>query len=153
MLAVTAAAPDSTGGGRLRRWARSRPADVVDVFVYVVVLNLFVEYVPQVISEGFTLSLLTAILLKITLELVLLAKGRVVTRMRAAQTPRGKTFAALLLWGVAAGSKFVVLELVDLVFGSSVSLGGFWSVTALVVTLLLARAGVRRLLYGQDRET
>jgi hypothetical protein len=126
---------------------------VVDVFVYVVVLNLFVEYLPQVISEGFTLSLLTAVLLKVTLELVLMAKTRIVGRMRSAQTTRGRSLAALLLWAVAAGSKFVVLELVDLVFGSSVSLGGFWSVTALVVTLLLARAGVRRLLYGQDHET
>ena len=31
-------------------------AAIVDVFVYVVVLNLFVEYLPQVISESFTLS-------------------------------------------------------------------------------------------------
>ncbi len=29
------------------------------------------------------------------------------------------------LWVVAAGSKLVVLELVDLVFGDAVSLGGF----------------------------
>ncbi|MFI5427542.1 hypothetical protein [Aeromicrobium sp. UC242_57] len=39
-----------------------------------------------------------------------------------------------------------MLELVNLLFGDSVSLGGFWSVTALILTLLLARAGVRRLL-------
>ena len=39
---------------------RARPSDVIDVFVYVVVLNLAIEYVPAVISEGFTLSLLTA---------------------------------------------------------------------------------------------
>lgn len=49
------------------------------------------------------------------------------------------------LWGLAAGSKLVVLGVVDLVFGDSVSLGGFWSVTVLVVALLAARAGVRRL--------
>ena len=35
---------------------RARSADIIDVFVYVVVLNLAVEYVPSVISEGFTLS-------------------------------------------------------------------------------------------------
>lgn len=52
-----------------RRWAPS-PADVVDVFVYVVVLNLAAEYVPLVITETFTLSLLTALLLKATLEVV-----------------------------------------------------------------------------------
>ena len=54
---------------------------------------------------------------------------------------------ALSLWVVAAGSKIVVLELVDLVFGDSVSLGGFIPVTLLVVALLWSRAAVRRLLY------
>jgi hypothetical protein len=91
--------------GPVRRWLRDRPADVIDLFVYVVVLNLAIEYVPSVISEGFTLSLLTALLLK------------------------------------------VALELVDLVFGDAVSLGGFVPVTLLVVALLISRAAVRRLLY------
>ena len=45
-------------------------AAIVDVFVYVVVLNLFVEYLPVVISETFTLSLLTALLLPVMLMVV-----------------------------------------------------------------------------------
>lgn len=125
---------------------RARPEDVVDVFVYVVVLNLVIEHVPSVISEGFTLSLLTAVLLKIALEVVLVLKGRLKLRLLAADTVRGKVGSALLLWSVAAGSKLVVLELVDLVFGDAVSLGGFWSVTGLVLALLLSRSAVRRLL-------
>jgi hypothetical protein len=131
----------------VRQWLRARPSDVVDLFVYVVVLNLAVEYVPSVISEGFTLSLLTAALLKVALELVLILKNKILTRLRAATTRRAKTVAALSLWVVAAGSKLVVLELVNLVFGDSVSLGGFISVTLLVVALLAARGAVRRLLY------
>jgi len=79
---------------------RARPSEVVDLFVYVVVLNLAIEYVPSVISEGFTLSLMTAALLKVTL-----------------------------------------------IFGDSVSLGGFIPVTLLAVALLMSRAAVRRLLY------
>jgi len=136
--------------GGVRRWIRRRPADVVDVFVYVVVLNLAVEYVPSVISETFTLSLLTAVLLKVALEAVLLVKGRIVLRFRAATTRPAQWGAAALLWVAAAGSKIVVLELVDLVFGDTVSLGNFISVTFLVVALLLSRAAVRRLLYGDD---
>ena len=93
-------------------------AAVVDVFVYVVVLNLFVEYLPQVLSETFTLSLLTAVLLK----------------------------AAVLLWVVLFGSKFLVLEAVALVFDARVSLGGFFSVTLLILALLLSRVAVRSLL-------
>lgn len=143
-----AAAESGSPRGPLRRWVRARPADVIDVFVYVVVLNLAIEYVPAVISEGFTLSLLTALLLKIALEVVIVLKTKVIDRFRAATTRRGKVTAGGLLWVVAAGSKLVVLELVDLVFGDAVSLGGFIPVTVLVVALLVSRTGVRRLLYG-----
>jgi hypothetical protein len=116
-------------------------AAIIDVFVYVVVLNLFVEYLPVVISETFTLSLLTALLLKGVLEVVLIAKKRVVTTFRQASTPVGKVVAAILVWAVLFGSKFAVLESVALVFGPRVSLGGFFSVTALIVILMLSRAG------------
>jgi hypothetical protein len=135
----------------VRRWMRARPADVIDVFVYVVVLNLAIEYVPSVISEGFTLSLLTAVLLKLALELVLLLKGQILTRLRAATSRRAKLTAAVSLWAVAAGSKLVVLELVDLVFGDAVSLGGFFSVTLLVFVLLASRNAVRSVLVREEQ--
>jgi hypothetical protein len=143
---------DGAGEGAaqtLRRWIAAHPADIVDVFVYVVVLNLAVQFIPSVISETFTLSLLTAVVLKVTLELVLLLKGAVMTRLRGATTQAGKVVFALLLWAVAAGSKLVVLWLIDVVFGSKVSLGSFIPVTLVVVTLLVSRAAVRRLLYGE----
>ena len=136
------------GAGSTSRWVRAHPADVIDLFVYVVVLNLAIEYVPSVISETFTLSLLTATLLKVSLELVLRLKTRVLSRLRGATTRGGKLLAASSLWMIAVGSKVIVLALVDLVFGDSVSLGGFVPVTLLVVTLLASRGAVRRLLYG-----
>jgi hypothetical protein len=112
------------------------------------VLNLFVEYLPAVITETFTISLLTAALLKAVLEVVVLAKNRVKRRFREASGVVGKVVAATVLWLVLVGSKFVVLELVDAAFGDRVSLGGFLPVTLLILTLLLARLGVRRLLTG-----
>src|SRR5215471_16517663 len=100
--------PDQDDGAADRLQPRIAAA-IVDVFVYVVVLNLFVEYLPQVISERFTLSLLTAVLLAVALS----------------------------------GSKFLVVEVVALVFGGRVSLGGFFAVAALMLVLLVSRAGVR----------
>lgn len=47
------------------------------------------------------------------------------------------------------GSKLVVLELVALVFGNAVYLGGFFQVTALIIVLMLARGGIRRLFLGK----
>jgi hypothetical protein len=128
--------------------ARLSPADLVDVFVYVVILNLANEYFPLVITETFTLSLLTAVLLKLVLEVVVFFKDRVKTRFKSAQTIVGKVGAGLLLWALLVGSKFVVLELVAIAFAGQVQLGGFFAVTGLIVVLLLARAGVRRLLIG-----
>jgi hypothetical protein len=99
-----------------------------------------------VISESFSVSLLTAVLLKLALELVLVVEARAVERLRGAMTVGAKLTAVVLLWATAAGSEIVVLELVNLAFGDAVSLGGFVSVTLLVVGLLLSRAAVRRLL-------
>jgi hypothetical protein len=132
---------------------RDRPADVVDLFVYVVVLNLAIEYLPSVISESFTLSLLTALLLKIALELVILVKTEILRRLKAATTKRAKVVAAVSLWLVAVGSKLVVLWLVDVVFGDRVSLGGFIPVTLLVLALLASRSAVRRLLFEEPATT
>jgi len=123
-------------------------AAVVDIFVYVVVLNLFVEYLPGVLSETFTLSLVTAVLLKGVLEIVVAVKNRVKARFRQASTLVGKVVAAVMLWVVLVGSKFLVLEAVAFVFSDRVSLGGFVSVTLLILALLLSRAAVRRLLHG-----
>jgi len=131
---------------------RLAPVDLVDVFVYVVILNLASAYFPLVITETFTLSLLTAILLKLVLEVVVFFKERVKTRFKSAQTIGGKLVAGLLLWALLVGSKFVVLELVAYAFAGQVQLGGFFSVTGLIVVLLLARAGVRRLL-AEPRST
>ena len=121
-------------------------AVVIDIFVYTVVLNLFVEYLPQFIAETFTLSLLTAGLLKAVLEIVIAVKNRVKVRFRRATSAAGKALAGLLLWAVLFGSKFLVLGILDLLFGTSVKLGGFFSVTLLVLVLMASRTAVRRLL-------
>ena len=57
-----------------------------------------------------------------------------------------------MLWLVLFGSKFVVLEVVDLDLpGRAFRLGGFFSVTLLILTLLLSRLVVRRLLAPPSR--
>lgn len=130
----------------------SRPAllHLVDLVVYFVILNLAAILVPQVISESVPMSVVTAILLKLTLEAVIRIKNRVKRRFRAATTKSGKVAAGFGLWVVLAGSKFVILELEALLLGDAVSLGGFFSVTALVIVLMVAQSTVRKLLEQPD---
>jgi hypothetical protein len=140
-----ASSSDQGGGAKI---SPRLAAGIVDIFVYVVVLNLFAEYFPNVISETFTLSLLAAVLLKVVLEVVLVVKDRFKQRFRQATTRIGKVVAAILLWLVLVGSKFAVLEAIDAVFGNRVSLGGFFQVTLLILALLVSRLAVRRLLQA-----
>lgn len=123
---------------------RLGPLDVVDVFVYTVVLGLFVQFFPEVISESFSITLLTAVLLKLVLELVTGAKKFLLARLRSHRGIR-RALHALMLILVLPGSKLLVLELTALVFRGEVQLGGFFLVTALIVVLMLARGGTRRL--------
>lgn len=124
--------------------ARPTWLDALDVAVYALVIALFVQVLPQVISESFPLTVLTAVMLKIVLEVVLALKKRIVGQVRSAQTPRGRFGSAALLAVLMPGSKFVVIELTALLFGDAVKLGGFWAVTGLAITLTLVRLAVRR---------
>lgn len=123
-----------------------RAVDLVDVLVHLVVLGLFIQFLPQVISESFLVALLTAVLLKVVLEVVVRAKKAVITHVRTTSSPFLRAVGLVALVCVMAGSKFLVLELTALFFGDAVHLGGFFAVTALVVCLMLARAGTRAFL-------
>ena len=125
---------------------RLRAVDVVDVFVYLVVLGLFTQFLPNVITESFLVSLLTAVLFKLALEVISVLKTRILDRVRASRTAARTTLNAALLLVLGAGSKFVILWLTDLVFGDAVQLGGFFSVTLLILVLMAARLGIRLLI-------
>lgn len=129
------------------------PAIVADYLVYVIVLNLFVQFLPSAITESFSVSLLTAALLLLVLHVVAMVKTPLKARFTASPSRAGKVLVGLALWLVLVGSKFVVLELVDRVFGDRVSLGGFLSVTALILVMLFARDLVRHLLARAQTAT
>lgn len=123
----------------------------MDVLAYLVVLGVFIQLFPAVLSETFLLALLTAVLLKVVLEIVLRVKKRLVGRIRSDRTLPVRAVNAVALVLVLPGSKFLVLELVALAFGDAVQLGGFVAVTALIVALMLARGGMRRLLTTSEQ--
>jgi len=127
---------------------RIRAVDVVDVFVYLVVLALFTQFLPDIITESFAVALLTAVLFKLALEVIAFLKTRILDRVRAAPTRARKVLNSALLLVLGAGSKLLILWLTDLVFGDAVQLGGFFSVTLLIIALMAARLGIRLLVDG-----
>ena len=124
-----------------------RAVDLADVLAYLVVLGLFVQFFPAVISESFALTLLTAVLLKLALELVTWVKKRAIAGIRRTDSAASRAISIFALVLLLPGSKFVILWLTELLFGGAVELGGFFLVTLLVISLMLVRAGVRWALH------
>ena len=105
-----------------------------DVLIYIIVLNLFVEYNDKIVIDSFTISIFTAILLKILLEIILKLEHKVSAAFSAYKVLR-----VFLVWLILFGSKFLILEVVDFVFGEHVELGKFLDVIVLVIALMVAR--------------
>jgi hypothetical protein len=116
-----------------------------DVLIYVVVLNLFVEYVDKIVIDSFTISILTAILLKALLDVILGLEHRVAHFFEARPGKLSKFLRIMSTWLILFLSKFLILEAVDLVFGDHVELGKFVHVLSLVIALMVAREVVHRI--------
>ena len=109
-----------------------------------VVLSLFVEYWDAVVIDSFTISLLTAILLQVLLKVTLVIEHRIAVYFKARPGRWSWLLRVIAAWLVLFGSKFVILELVDIVFGEQVEFGGVVPFIIVVVTMLLAEAIVER---------
>jgi len=113
---------------RYASWAR-------DVLIYTAVLNLFVEYADAIIIESFTISLLTATVLKVMLDLL----TEVEHRVSGFFGQFNKLLGYFSMWVVLFLSKFVILEVIDLIFGDNVELGKFLDVVVLIITMMVVR--------------
>jgi hypothetical protein len=105
-----------------------------DILIYTTVLNLFVEFNQKIIIDSFTISIFTAIILKILLEVILKLEHKV-----AAALTGYKFLRILIVWLILFGSKFLILEVIDFIFGEHVSLGKFLDVILLVIVMMVAR--------------
>jgi len=113
-----------------------------DVLVYTIVLNLFVEYVPVVVIDSFTISILTALLLKAMLELLGHLEHRTSAFWKAREGILARIMGALSVFVILFGGKLLILEVVDLVFGDHVQLGHFVEVAIMIITMIAARAAM-----------
>lgn len=113
---------------------------LMDVLVYAVVLNLFVEFVDSVVIDSFLVSLLTAIVLKVMIDLINLAVAKVKDYFGDKEGTAAKVLLGLSAWAIMFLSKIVILQVVQIIFEDDVDLGGFVNVLILVLAMMIARA-------------
>jgi hypothetical protein len=110
-----------------------------DVLIYIVVLNLFVEFADSVVIDSFTISIFTAFVLKILLDIILRFEHRVSEFFARYDNAVARVLRFAAVWVILFGSKFVILEVIDIIFGDHVDLGGFLMVIGLVIAMMVTR--------------
>jgi len=112
------------------------------VLVDIVVLNLFVEFVHTIVIDSFSISILTAVLLKLMVDAVKGLEQSVSAYFAAREGAVWKPVRFLAVWLILFLSKFVILEAVNVVFGDHVELGSFIEIVGIIVTMLAANAAL-----------
>ncbi len=112
----------------------------LDILVYTAVLNLFVEFVDGITIESFTISLLTAVLMKLMLVLLGTLEERAEEFFLSRGTAAAKVLMVVVVFSILFFGKLLILEVVDIVFGDRVDLGHFVEVVVLILGMMLGRA-------------
>jgi hypothetical protein len=108
------------------------------ILIDLTVLNLFDEYWDFVVIESFTISLFTAILLQVLLKITLKIEHRVAAYFQSKPGITAKILRLLSAWAVLFGSKFIILEAVNIAFGDRVLFTGpVHGIVAFIVVLVV----------------
>jgi len=94
------------------------------VLVDLTVLNIFNEYWGNVYIETFTISLLAAIVLQVLLQVTIAIEHRVASFCLKKGGKSAKFKRTFATWGILFGSKLIILEILDLIFGDSIKFSG-----------------------------
>ena len=124
-----------------------------DVLVYIVVLNLFVEFVDAIIIDSFWISILTAVLLKGLLDIIIRLEHRVGDYFDKKEGSIFKFIGIATKFLILFTSKFIILEVVDIVSGDHVELGHFIDVLVLIIAMMATKAIMRKLYLSLGEST
>jgi hypothetical protein len=123
----------------ITKWQLVYVGWTLTLLAYIVVLNLWVEFNSSVVIDSFIISIATAAVLLVLLVVILGLEHRVkhwfAQREGRVYRVLGTVSTLLILFL----SKFVILEVIDIVFGEHVDLGHFLDVLVLVLLLIVAQ--------------
>ncbi len=94
------------------------------VLIDLTVLNLFNQYWDLVFIEKFSISLLAALLLQVLLQVTIAIEHRVANFFKEKPGVKAKILRGLSTWAILFGSKLIILEAINISFGSSVLFSG-----------------------------
>jgi len=113
-----------------------------------VILGLFNEYSDHVYVDTFTTALLASIVLQILLKATIAAEHRVLAKFKEKTGAAWKSAKFFVAWLILFGSKFVILEVLALIFAKDLHFTGMFHgliwLIVLVVTMVIVEELVVR---------
>jgi hypothetical protein len=130
----TAVASAVAPSNRQRLFLRYFTAILIDL----VVLGLFAQYWDRVHVETFSVALLAALVLQVLLKITLAIEHWVAGLFEGREGGGAKTLRVLSAWLILFGSKFVILDALQLAFGHDIHFEGrLHGVVPLIVVLVV----------------
>ena len=109
----------------------------VGALIDLVVLGLFDQYSDKVSVDSFSTMVLASVLLQLLLKATIAVEHWVASHFRGKEGGWWKALRFFSAWLVLFGSKFVILEALDIAFGDRVSFEGvFHGIVWLIITVV-----------------
>ncbi len=124
------------------------------VLVDLTVLNFYAEHWDYVSISSFTISFAAAILLQLLLRLSIKAEQKVADFFSTKPGKAAKVYRGLTTWAILMGSKLVMLEAIDLMFGDKIDfsgpLNGLIAFIAVIITIIVTEIIIARIYFALD---
>lgn len=113
---------------------------VLGTLIYAVVLGFFCEYTDFLFTKSFSTTFFMAIAMQLLTFATLLLKKWTVSKFKLRQSKKAKFGLVFFIWLIMFLSKFVFIASINLIFGESATIKGFFGIVFIVASMIIAKA-------------
>lgn len=111
----------------------------LDILIYVVVINTFVQLVSDFYISSFTLSLFVAVLMKILLTLIIRFEHSAAGYFENHSNEKLHKLSVPVALLILFSSKFLIIEIIDIIFEDKVNFHNFIALLLMLITMIATR--------------
>jgi len=115
------------------------------ILIDLVVLNLFAEFWDAVVIDSFVISILAAFILQILLRATMMFEHKVANYFKAKPGKINVFLRWFTAWTILFGSKFLILFVIDKIFGVRVEFSNVIVFIVVIITIVLFEVGITAL--------
>ena len=110
---------------------------VVGTLIYAVVLGFFNDYTSIVYAKSFSYIFFASFVLEILTILAFSLKGYIANKLKGKEGTLYKVLLVFNIWLIMFLSKFIFVEVIDLIFGNDININGFFGILIIVLSVTI----------------